>query len=165
MFRQREEFESKLLDLARVTRVTAGGKHLRFRAAIILGDRKGKVGLGVAKGRDVQQAIQKATTRAKKSFISVPIREETIPTDIEIKYHSAKIFLRPQKKGRGIVAGGVIRALCDLGGIPNITGKLITKTNNKINIARATLKAFEELKDFMPREESVGKKPIQKKSV
>jgi len=142
------EFESILLDLARVTRVTAGGKHLRFRATMIIGNKKGKVGLGVAKGRDVQQAIQKATKKAEKNLIDVLIKDETIPFDIEIKYHSARIFLRPQKKGRGIVAGGVIRAICNLAGIPNITGKLLTKTNNKINIGRATIEALKKLKSY-----------------
>ena len=149
MFKKEQEFESRLLDLTRVTRVTAGGKHLRFRAAVVVGNRNGKVGLGVAKGRDVRQAIQKATRRAKKNLIEVPIKNETIPCDIKLKYHSAQIFLRPQKKGRGIVAGGVTRTICDLAGIPNITGKLLTKTNNKINIARATIKALEELKAYI----------------
>jgi len=147
-WQKEKEFESRLLDLSRVVRVTAGGKHLRFRAAVIVGDRKGRVGFGVAKGRDVRQAIQKATRRAEKNMIEVLIKDETIPFDIEVKYHSAQIFLRPQKKGRGIVAGGVIRAICNLAGIPNITGKLLTKTNNKINIARATIKALQKLKGY-----------------
>lgn len=140
-----EEYESRLLDLARVARVTAGGRHFRFRAAVAIGNRAGKVGFGVAKGRDVQQAIQKATERAKKNLIEVPIKDETIPFNINAKCHSAQIFFRPQKKGRGIVAGGVIRTICNLGGIPNITAKLLTKTNNKINIARATIKAFKKI--------------------
>jgi len=148
MIKEKSEFESVLLDLARVTRVTAGGKHLRFRATVVMGNRKGKIGLGVAKGRDVQQAIQKATRKAEKNLIDVLIKNETIPFDIELKYHSARIFLRPQKKGRGIVAGGVVRTICDLAGIPNITGKLLTKTNNKINIARATIEALKKLKNY-----------------
>jgi len=146
--KQQDEFESKLLDLARVTRVTTGGKRLRFRAVIIIGNRNGKIGLGIAKGRDVQQAIQKARKKAEKNIIEVLMEKETIPFDIKLKYHSAQIFLRPQKKGRGIVAGGVVRAICNLAGIPNITGKLLTKTNNKINIAKATIKALEELRTY-----------------
>ncbi|MCD6094865.1 30S ribosomal protein S5 [bacterium] len=141
-----EEFESKLLDLARVTRVTAGGRRFRFRATVVIGDRKGRVGIGVAKGNDVSQAIEKAQKRAKRDLIQVPIKNETIPFEVETKYKSAKILLKPQKKGRGIIAGGVIRTICELAGINNITGKLLSKTNNKINIARATLKAFRELK-------------------
>lgn len=141
-----EEFESQLLELRRTARVTAGGKHLRFRAAMVVGNRQGKVGFGVAKGKDVQEAVERSTARAKKNLIAVPIRDETIPFDTEIKYSSAKIILRPQRKGRGIVAGGAIRTICELAGISNITGKLISKTRNKINIARAAIEALKSLK-------------------
>lgn len=141
-----EIFESKLLDLARVVKVTAGGKTLRFRATIVVGNKNGKVGVGVAKGRDVSQAVEKATKKAKKNLIEVEIVNDTIPYDIIKKYQSAKILLKPQKQGRGIVAGGVVRTICDLAGIKNITGKLLSKTNNKINIARATINALKELK-------------------
>lgn len=143
---KKEEFESRLLDLARVTRVTAGGKHFRFRAAVVIGNRGGKVGFAIAKGRDVPQAIEKATRKAKKNLVEVVLENETVPFDIKVKYHSAKLLLKPQKRGRGIVAGGVVRIICDLAGIPNITGKLLSKTNNKINIARATLKALKIMK-------------------
>ncbi|HOK35100.1 MAG TPA: 30S ribosomal protein S5 [Candidatus Pacearchaeota archaeon] len=142
---KKDEFESQLLDLARVTRVTAGGKRLRFRATIIVGNRNGKIGVGVAKGKDVSEAIEKATRQAKKNLIEVPIKNETIPFEVEKKYKSAKVLLRPQKKGRGIIAGGAMRSICELAGIPNITGKLLSKTNNKINIARATIKALQSL--------------------
>jgi small subunit ribosomal protein S5 len=142
---QQEEFESKLLDLARVVKVTAGGKTLRFRATVAVGNKNGKVGVGVSKGRDVTQAIEKATKKAKKNLIEVKTVNGTIPFDITTKYQSAKLFLKPQKQGRGIIAGGVVRTLCELAGIKDITAKLISKTNNKINIARATLKAFIEI--------------------
>ncbi len=145
MVKEEQEFESKLLDLARVTRVRAGGRTFRFRATVAIGDKNGKIGIGVSKGRDVSQAIDKATSKAKKNLIEVPIKEETIPFDIEVKYQSARILLKPQKKGRGIIAGGVIRNICELAGIKNITAKLLSKTNNKINIAKATIKAFQKL--------------------
>ncbi len=146
ILKKEEEFESKLIDLARVVKVTAGGKTLRFRATVVVGNRNGKVGVGTSKGRDVTQAVEKATRKAKKSLIDVEIVEETIPFDVEVKYQSAKLLLKPQKKGRGIIAGGVVRTICDLAGIKNITAKLISKTNNKINIARATIKALKSLK-------------------
>jgi small subunit ribosomal protein S5 len=146
MRKQEEEFESRLLDLARVTRVTAGGRTFRFRATIAIGNGNRKVGVGVAKGTDVSQAIEKAIRKAKKNLIDINIKNETIPFDVTIKHQSVKILLKPQKKGRGIVAGGVIRTICNLGGIKNITGKLLSKSNNKINIARATIKALERLK-------------------
>ncbi len=145
MVKEEQEFEAKLLDLARVTRVRAGGRTFRFRATVAVGDKNGKVGVAVAKGRDVTQAIDKATFKAKKHLIEVPIKDETIPFEVEVKYKSAKIILKPQKKGRGIIAGGVVRNICELAGVKNITAKLLSKTNNKINIARATIKAFKKL--------------------
>jgi len=144
--RKKEEFESKLLDLARVTRVTAGGRRLRFRAAMVIGDKKGRVGFGIAKGKDVAQAVEKATRVAKKNLITVPIVEETIPHPVEAKFGAARIMLKPQRKGRGLVAGGTIRVICTLAGIKNISSKIIGRTGNKINNAKATIKALKELK-------------------
>lgn len=142
----KEEFESKLLDLARVTRVTAGGKQLRFRAVVVVGDKNGKVGVGVAKGRDVAQAIEKATRIAKKNIIEVPIFEESIAHQVEAKFGPARVLLRPQRKGRGLVAGGVVRVICNLVGIKNISSKLLSRSRNKLNNARATIKALRKLK-------------------
>ena len=143
---KKEEFESKLLDLARVTRVTAGGKQLRFRALVIVGNREGKVGVGVAKGKDVEQAVRKATRVAKKNIIEVPIKEGTIPHSVEAKYGPSYILLRPQVKGRGLVAGGATRVVCELAGIKDISAKLISRSRNKINNARATILALKKLK-------------------
>ena len=147
MFRRKEDdFDSKLLDLARVVRMTAGGRRLRFRAVMIVGDRKGKVGLGVAKGSDVAQAIEKATRMAKKDVIKVIIIEETIPHEVSAKFGAARVFLKPQKKGRGLIAGGTIRVICDLAGIKSVSAKILSKTKNKLNNARATIKALKNLK-------------------
>lgn len=143
---QKEEFESKLLDLARVTRMTAGGKRFRFRAGIVIGDKKGRVGFGVAKGMDVAQSVEKATRVAKKNLIKVPIIDETIPHKVEAKFGAAKILLKPQKKGRGLVAGGTVRIICALAGIKNISSKVLGRTGNKINNAKATLDALKSLK-------------------
>jgi len=143
--REKPEFEEKLLDLARVTRVVAGGKRFRFRATVAIGDKKGQVGVGVAKGNDVQQAIQKAVYQAKKRMIKVPIVNGTIPRDITVKYGAAVIFLKPAPEGRGINAGGAVRVVSELAGVSDIIGKTISRTTNKLNTARATVKAFEEL--------------------
>jgi len=143
---KKDEFESKLLDLARVTRVAAGGRRFRFRAVVVIGNKAGQVGLGVAKGMDVVQAIEKATRLARKSLIVVPIVEDTIPHEVLAKFGSAKVLLRPQKKGRGLVAGGTVRVLCNLAGIKNVSSKILGRTGNKLNNARATIKAFKELK-------------------
>lgn len=141
-----EEFESKLLDLARVTRVTAGGKHLRFRAVIITGNKNGRVGVGVAKGLDVAQAVEKATKVAKKNLIEVFMINETISHQVEAKFGSAKVLLKPQRKGRGLVAGGVVRLICILAGIKNISSKILSRTRNKLNNAKATIEALKKLK-------------------
>ncbi|MDD3735052.1 MAG: 30S ribosomal protein S5 [Candidatus Pacebacteria bacterium] len=143
-----EELNFQVLDIARVTRVTAGGRRLRFRVAVVGGDLNGRVGLGLAKANDVRNAIEKAKKKVSKNLISVPIKNETIPFEVQEKYNSATVFLKPQKKGRGIVAGGAVRVVCELAGIPNITGKLISKTSNKINVAKATLMALEKLNEF-----------------
>ena len=142
----RDEFESKLLDLARVTRVTGGGKRLRFRAVVIAGDKKSKIGIGIDKGRDVSQAIEKATSRAKKNLINIVIVDGTIPHQVEAKVGPARILLKPQRKGRGLVAGGAVRAICDLAGIKNVSSKILSGSKNKLNNARATMEALKKLK-------------------
>ena len=143
---EKKEFESKLLDLARVTRMTAGGRRLRFRGVMVIGDKKGRVGIGVAKGKDVAQAVEKATRLAKKNLITVPIVEETIPYEVISKFGAAKVLLRPQRKGRGLVAGGTVRVVCTLAGIKNISSKILGKTGNKLNNAKATINALKSLK-------------------
>jgi small subunit ribosomal protein S5 len=140
------EFDSKLLDLSRVTRVTKGGKQLRFRAVIVMGDKIRRVGVGVAKGLDVQQAVEKATRLAKKNMFEVPIVNETIPHEVYAKFGAAEVLLRPQRKGRGLVAGGTVRIVCALGGIKNISSKILGRTGNKLNNAMATVLALKKIK-------------------
>ncbi len=142
----KDEFDSKLLDLARVTRVSKGGRHFRFRAVMVVGDKAGKVGVGVAKGTDVAQAIEKATRIAKKHLITVDMVEETIRHEVEAKFGAAKVMLKPQRKGRGLVAGGTVRVICTLAGIRNISSKIITRTSNKLNNAQATIEALKQLR-------------------
>ena len=144
--RQKDEFQTKLLDLARVTRVTGGGKRMSFRAVVVAGDKKGKVGIGIDKGKDVSQAIDKATRRAKRDLLSVVIVDGTIPHEVEAKSGPAVILLKPQKKGRGLVAGGAVRTICDLVGIKNISSKILSGSKNKLNNARATMEALRKLK-------------------
>ncbi|OHA70145.1 MAG: 30S ribosomal protein S5 [Candidatus Wildermuthbacteria bacterium RIFCSPLOWO2_12_FULL_40_9] len=143
---KKSEFESKLLDLARVTRVAAGGRRFRFRAVVVVGNKSGKVGVGVAKGLDVAQAIDKATRMSKKNLILVPLVKDTIPHEVSAKFGSAKILFRPQGKGRGLVAGGTARVICNLAGIKNVSSKVLGKTNNKLNNARAAIEALRKLK-------------------
>jgi len=143
---KREELESRLIDLARVSRMVAGGRRMRFRAVVVVGDKKGKVGLGVAKGQDVSLAVTKATAKAKKNIIKVPLVKGTIPHLIEAKYSSSKVLLKPGRLGGGIVAGGTVRIVCSLAGVENIVGKIIGRTTNKLNNAQAAIKALKQLK-------------------
>jgi small subunit ribosomal protein S5 len=142
----KEEFESKLLDLARVVHVRAGGKKLRFRAVVVTGDKAGRVGVGVATGLDVAQAVEKATFQSKKNMVEVPIIDETIPHEVYAKFGAAKVILKPQRKGRGLIAGGTVRVICQLAGIKNISSKVLGRTTNKLNNARATISALKKLK-------------------
>ncbi len=144
-FKKEEEFEQRIIDVARVTRVMAGGKRMKFRVCLAIGDKKGRVGMAIAKGSDITQAITKALNRAKKNVIKVPIVNETIIHPIRYKFKAATILLKPAKKGNGIKAGGPLRVICELAGIPNVTGKILG-SNNKINIVRATLEAFKNFK-------------------
>ncbi len=150
---KKDEFESKLLELSRVSRMTAGGRRFRFRAVMIAGDQKGRVGLGVGKGLDVAKSVEKAIRAAKNNLIKVPIVNETIPHQVEAKFSAAVILLKPQKKGRGLVAGGTVRVICSLAGVKNISSKVLGKTGNKFNNAKATLKALSQLKEPLKKEE------------
>src|SRR3989344_4910525 len=143
-FGAKSEYEQKVLDIARVTRVTKGGKRFSFRTTIAIGDGKGKIGLGMAKGKDVAQSIQKAFNRAKKNLMAIPLVGGTIPYQVEAKYNSAEVILKPSKSG--VKAGGPVRVVAKLAGITSLTGKLISRTNNKINIARATIAALQKLR-------------------
>jgi small subunit ribosomal protein S5 len=143
--REKQEFEQKLLDLARVTRVVKGGRRFRFRATLVIGDKKGRVGVGVSKGSDVSDAIEKAYNDAKKNLITVKMNGNTISHDVFKKLGSAKIILKPAQEGRGIIAGGAVRSVVDLAGIHDIVSKSMG-TSNKLNVARATIEALKSLK-------------------
>ena len=144
--REKSEYDSKILDIARVARVTRGGKRFSFRTTVAIGDGKGKIGIGVAQGKDVAQSMQKANHQAKKNLMTVPIVKGTIPHQVNFKYGSAVVLLKPAPPGSGVRAGGPVRTISKLAGIENITAKLIERTNNKINIARATIEALKTLK-------------------
>jgi len=119
---------------------------MRFRAVVVSGNRAGKIGVGVATGQDVQMAIEKATRLSKKYIIEISIVEDSIPHEVISKFGAAKVLLRPQRKGRGLVAGGTVRIICNLAGIKNISSKILGRTGNKLNNAQATIKALKKLK-------------------
>lgn len=142
---KRDEFEQRILDIARVTRVMAGGKRMSFRACVAIGDKKGKVGVNLGKGADVTIAITKAVNKAKKNMITVSIVNNTIPHEIWQKFGAAKILFKPASKGRGVIAGGVVRIILELAGIHNVTSKILG-TNNKVSNAKCTIEALKNLK-------------------
>jgi len=143
------EFEEVVLDIARVSRVVAGGKRLSFRATVIVGDKeKHQVGVGVDKGKDVSQAIQKASNKAKKNLITVPIINETIPHETIAKYKAAKVIIKPARKGKGIIAGGAVRTVLKLANVPNAIAKILGSTSNAINNARVAILALSTLKSL-----------------
>ena len=144
--RERSEYDRKLLDVRRVARVVAGGRRFSFRTTVVIGNRKGKVGVGVAKGPDVSVATEKAVARAKKSLIVVPITPAgSIAHEVHAKFSAARVLLRPRPAGSGIVAGGSVRAVVELAGITNISSKILSRTPNKLTNAMATLEALKEL--------------------
>lgn len=159
--RDSKEFEQKIIDLARVMRVMAGGKRLRFRACVAIGDGKGRVGVAIGKGADVAIAVEKAVTKAKKRLITIPIKNKTIPHEVRVKFGAAKILLKPAPAGTGIKAGGIIRLILGLGGVPNIVAKILG-SNNKINNAQALMIALEKFVIPKEKRNTPKKKEVSK---
>jgi len=139
-----KQFEELVINIDRVSRVVKGGRRFRFKALVVVGDRKTKVGVGVAKGADVQAAVAKATDVAKKNMVTIPLINETIPHDTEVKFSGARVLLKPAAPGTGIIAGGVVRSIIGVTGIRNLLSKSLNSTN-KVNIAYATIEALGSL--------------------
>jgi len=133
-----EVFEEEVISIRRVTKVVKGGKNLRFSAAVVVGDKNGKVGLGKGKAREVPLAIKKAVADARKNIIDVPISNETIPYYTIGKFGAARVVLRPASPGTGVIAGGSVRVIMELAGIKNILTKSL-KSKNTLTVARATI--------------------------
>lgn len=144
--RVKPEFDSRIINIRRVTRVVAGGKRFNFSVALIAGDRKGKVGVGTGKAGDTSSAIEKAMKNAKKNMISVKMTKTgSIRHSVDAKYSSATVFIRPAP-GRGMIAGSAVRNVLELGGVKDVNGKVLSTSKNKLNIARAAISALSDLK-------------------
>ncbi len=139
------EFDQKVVEVKRVTRVTGGGKRMRFRALIVIGDHKGRVGIGLRKGVDVAEAVNKAVNEAKKNMITLPLVNDTIPHEIKLKYKSSLIIMLPARPGTGVIAGGAVRSVLDMAGVKNVISKMLG-SNNKVNNVRATFEAFKQMR-------------------
>lgn len=122
--------------------MVAGGRRFRFRALVAVGNSKGIVGIATGKGVDVPKAVEKATRRARAACIHVPLRKGTLPRDILVKRGTARVLLRPARPGHGIVAGGIIRSLCELAGISDISAKILSRSTNNLANAQAVMDAF-----------------------
>lgn len=141
---EEKEFDQRIIEIARVTRVMAGGKRMRFRACVVIGDHKGRMGYGLGKGADVTLAVQKAATRARRDLVVVPIENETIPHELRVKYKAARLLIKPAPKGTGVMAGGAIRLALELSGIGNVVTK-VYGSKNKINNVGALFVALRQL--------------------
>jgi small subunit ribosomal protein S5 len=151
---QQRQLEERVISVDRVSRTQKGGRRMRFRAVVVLGDRQGNVGLGVGKSNEITTAVAKATYNAKKYLFTVPIVRHTIPHEITSKFDTAKVLLKPAGAGTSIIAGGSVRPILELAGIENVIGKCLTRTTNKLNNAYATiaaLKALRDIKEIAPR--------------
>lgn len=150
--RKKSEFQDRVLEIRRVTRVVAGGKRFSFRATVVVGDRKGRVGIGTAKGLDVATAIQKAKRQAEKEVVSVTLKDHrTVHHDVEEKYGAARVRLKPAREGNGLIAGGSSRVVLELAGVKDISAKILGRTTNKIANARATIKALQSIRLRKPK--------------
>ena len=142
----RSEYEQKIISVRRVARVVAGGRRFSFSAALVLGNRNGSVGVGVGKGVDTALAIEKAVRSAKKNMVDVRrTKKASLPHEVQAKYCSSEVFIIPAT-GKGLVAGSSVRTVLDLAGVTSVTAKILSRSKNKLNNARATIKALGELK-------------------
>lgn len=153
------EFSENVIAIDRVTRVVAGGRRFRFRALVVVGNGKGRIGVGIAKGADVQLAVTKAVNVAKRNLIDIPMNKGTIPHEVTGKVGGASILLKPAAPGTGLIAGGTVRAVLDVSGMNNILSKSLG-SSNKVNVAYATVEA---LKQLVPKNEWVTTKNEAKK--
>lgn len=144
MPQEEKQFDERVVHIDRVARVVKGGRRFRFRALVVLGDHKGKVGIGISKGADVTAAVAKAVDVAKKSMVSIHIYNGTIPHEAEAKVSGARILVKPAAPGTGLIAGGVVRTVLEVAGISNALSKSLG-SSNKINIAYATLEALQSV--------------------
>jgi small subunit ribosomal protein S5 len=163
--RPKPEFDQKIISMRRVTRVMAGGRRFSFSVAMLLGDRKGRIAIGVGKSPDTALAIGKAIKDAKKNMIKIGLTEEmSIPHQVSAKYSSSELSMFPNN-GKGLVAGSAVRDMLNLAGVKDITAKINTRSKNKINIARAVIKALSDLPGTKKVKISLEeKKPTQRRS-
>jgi small subunit ribosomal protein S5 len=164
MPQEEKQFDERVVYVNRVARVVKGGRRFRFQALLVIGDHKGRVGIGVSKGADVQAAVIKATEVAKKHMIKIPIHNNTLTHEVDGKVGGARILILPAAPGTGLIAGGVVRIVLEVAGIENALSKSLGSTN-RINTAYATLDALSKMEPAHKWVTSINKKPKAKAEV
>jgi small subunit ribosomal protein S5 len=144
-FEKKDDLDKKTVAINRVTKVVKGGRNMRFSALVVVGDKKGKVGVGMGKGAEVSIAIEKATVDAKRRMVEIPMKETTIPHEVIGRFEKTKVIMKPAMKGNGIIAGGSVRSVVELVGLQDITTKMYG-SNNPVNCVKATLNGLLQLK-------------------
>ncbi|NBX15814.1 MAG: 30S ribosomal protein S5 [Proteobacteria bacterium] len=149
---KKDRFEDRVVSVARVSKTVKGGRRMSFSALVVVGDREGTVGFGLGKAGEVPEAVRKAVAQAKKSLVSIPLENQTIPFMVQSKFGASKLLMSPAPDGTGIVAGSAVRAIAELAGIPNLMAK-IQGSRNPHNVVKAT---FSGLRQLTTREEYVN---------
>jgi small subunit ribosomal protein S5 len=162
---EEKQFDERVVHIDRVARVVKGGRRFRFRALVVVGDRKGRVGIGLSKGADVTAAVTKATDVAKKHFVTVHLYKDTLPHEAEAKVSGARILLKPASAGTGLIAGGVVRTILEVAGVRNALSKSLGSTN-KANTAYATIAALQAIApaNTWVTKTKTAQKPVEAKS-
>ncbi len=156
------EFEERVVQINRVSKVVKGGRRFSFGSLIVVGDGKGRVGMGMGKAGEVPDSIRKGVEAAKKSMIAVPIEGTTIPHQVETSFGASRVLLKPALPGTGVIAGGGVRAVVEAAGIKDVLTKSLG-SNNKINVVRATMAALEQLESAQSVQARRGRtKPMRK---
>jgi small subunit ribosomal protein S5 len=144
---EREQLEERVVHIARTAKVVKGGRRFAFRAVVVVGDKKGRVGIGIGKAREVPDAIRKAGDRARKTMIPIPMLGTTIPHAVQAQFGAGEVLLKPANPGTGVIAGGGVRAVVEACGISDILSKSLG-SNNILNVVQATFTALQQLQDF-----------------
>ena len=159
---ERDELDERVIDITRVAKVVKGGRRFAFRVTVVVGDNKGKVGLGIGKARGVPDAIRKASEKARKNMKAIPLVGTTIPHEVIARHGGARVMLKPASLGTGVIAGGAVRAVIEAAGVHDILTKSLGSANI-LNVAYATMKGLEELKWLKEAAANRGKDPAELK--